>query len=251
MGKHLRRRFSLQPSFMKDDNADDKPKRDKWVIIIIYRYLKFECMSVQFFSWFCSSFSLSFYFSAVRPLFCLISISSRPVETHLTKKWDKKRISRSNHIKSICVRYISLSFKRISANFMEILQITYSAVHSHFAITIVCFIMHLFMFDWTIWALLKYIQRTRLQHKWKWSCIFSLLPKAIPMKNQPLFFLVLRGASSIRKKKNVTKKREIKKKKIKARTWRDEMNWAEVSKFQITITTINWKSQQSQFLFSQ
>lgn len=29
MGKHLRRRFSLQPSFMKDDNADDKQKRDK------------------------------------------------------------------------------------------------------------------------------------------------------------------------------------------------------------------------------
>ncbi|XP_037824308.1 ras-related protein Rap-2b [Lucilia sericata] len=29
-GRHLRRRFSLQPSFMKDDNAEDKPtKRDK------------------------------------------------------------------------------------------------------------------------------------------------------------------------------------------------------------------------------
>ncbi|KRF99634.1 uncharacterized protein Dwil_GK25853 [Drosophila willistoni] len=28
-GRHLRRRFSLQPSFMKDDSADEKPKRDK------------------------------------------------------------------------------------------------------------------------------------------------------------------------------------------------------------------------------
>ncbi|SPP88862.1 ras-related protein Rap-2b [Drosophila guanche] len=28
-GRHLRRRFSLQPSFMKDDNNEDKPKRDK------------------------------------------------------------------------------------------------------------------------------------------------------------------------------------------------------------------------------
>ncbi|XP_043072019.1 ras-related protein Rap-2b [Drosophila grimshawi] len=28
-GRHLRRRFSLQPSFMKDDSAEDKPKRDK------------------------------------------------------------------------------------------------------------------------------------------------------------------------------------------------------------------------------
>ncbi|XP_017109734.1 ras-related protein Rap-2b isoform X1 [Drosophila bipectinata] len=28
-GRHLRRRFSLQPSFMKDDNAEEKPKRDK------------------------------------------------------------------------------------------------------------------------------------------------------------------------------------------------------------------------------
>ncbi|XP_058974998.1 dexamethasone-induced Ras-related protein 1-like [Musca domestica] len=28
-GRHLRRRFSLQPSFMKDDHADDKTKRDK------------------------------------------------------------------------------------------------------------------------------------------------------------------------------------------------------------------------------
>lgn len=37
MGKHLRRRFSLQPSFMKDDNADDKPKRDKWVIRMVWR----------------------------------------------------------------------------------------------------------------------------------------------------------------------------------------------------------------------
>lgn len=28
-GRHLRRRFSLQPSFLKDDNADEKSKRDK------------------------------------------------------------------------------------------------------------------------------------------------------------------------------------------------------------------------------
>ncbi|XP_018802401.1 PREDICTED: ras-related protein Rap-2a [Bactrocera latifrons] len=28
-GRHLRRRFSLQPSFMKDDSSEDKPKRDK------------------------------------------------------------------------------------------------------------------------------------------------------------------------------------------------------------------------------
>ncbi|XP_075156703.1 ras-related protein Rap-2b [Haematobia irritans] len=28
-GRHLRRRFSLQPSFMKDDHAEDKTKRDK------------------------------------------------------------------------------------------------------------------------------------------------------------------------------------------------------------------------------
>ncbi|XP_055619751.1 GTP-binding protein Di-Ras2 [Toxorhynchites rutilus septentrionalis] len=28
-GRHLRRRFSLQPSFMKDDSTDDKPKREK------------------------------------------------------------------------------------------------------------------------------------------------------------------------------------------------------------------------------
>ncbi|XP_030382243.1 ras-related protein Rap-2b [Scaptodrosophila lebanonensis] len=28
-GRHLRRRFSLQPSFMKDESAEDKPKRDK------------------------------------------------------------------------------------------------------------------------------------------------------------------------------------------------------------------------------
>uniref|UniRef100_A0A1A9Z663 Small monomeric GTPase n=1 Tax=Glossina pallidipes TaxID=7398 RepID=A0A1A9Z663_GLOPL len=27
-GRHLRRRFSLQPSFLKDDNADEKSKRD-------------------------------------------------------------------------------------------------------------------------------------------------------------------------------------------------------------------------------
>ncbi|TDG39394.1 hypothetical protein AWZ03_014184, partial [Drosophila navojoa] len=30
-GRHLRRRFSLQPSFMKDDSAEDKPKRDKTI----------------------------------------------------------------------------------------------------------------------------------------------------------------------------------------------------------------------------
>lgn len=28
-GRHLRRRFSLQPSFMKDDSPEDKQKRDK------------------------------------------------------------------------------------------------------------------------------------------------------------------------------------------------------------------------------
>ncbi|XP_065082271.1 GTP-binding protein Di-Ras1 [Ochlerotatus camptorhynchus] len=28
-GRHLRRRFSLQPSFMKDDSPDDRPKREK------------------------------------------------------------------------------------------------------------------------------------------------------------------------------------------------------------------------------
>ncbi|KAL1404011.1 hypothetical protein pipiens_005485 [Culex pipiens pipiens] len=28
-GRHLRRRFSLQPSFMKDDSTEDKPKREK------------------------------------------------------------------------------------------------------------------------------------------------------------------------------------------------------------------------------
>ncbi|XP_055528522.1 GTP-binding protein Di-Ras2 [Wyeomyia smithii] len=28
-GRHLRRRFSLQPSFMKDDSPEDKPKREK------------------------------------------------------------------------------------------------------------------------------------------------------------------------------------------------------------------------------
>ncbi|XP_055599313.1 GTP-binding protein Di-Ras2 [Uranotaenia lowii] len=28
-GRHLRRRFSLQPSFMKDDSPENKPKRDK------------------------------------------------------------------------------------------------------------------------------------------------------------------------------------------------------------------------------
>ncbi|XP_054087479.1 ras-related protein Rap-2a [Zeugodacus cucurbitae] len=28
-GRHLRRRFSLQPSFMKDDSSEDKPKREK------------------------------------------------------------------------------------------------------------------------------------------------------------------------------------------------------------------------------
>lgn len=34
-GRHLRRRFSLQPSFMKDDNAEDKQKKEKWVCPII------------------------------------------------------------------------------------------------------------------------------------------------------------------------------------------------------------------------
>lgn len=153
MGRHLRRRFSLQPSFMKDDNDNDKPRRDKWVIIIIcywcgvsaYVCVYAICKYIYFFAlWLLPIYLLSIGGGLARAigrstsLGILATTSTKAVTTIIIVAMGKKSVS--------CV------LNKIPANLMEILQIIYSAVHSLLPFSIVCSVVRLFIVDWTIWA---------------------------------------------------------------------------------------------------